>query len=187
MASQALMGGIRARQICVRDYVRAGPNPVVLDIGCGPGYTLTLFEYPEYYGFDISKSYISHARKTYAGRGHFFCQYFDAAVLDWLPKADIVLLMGLLHHLDDNEASQLLTLARAAMKPSARLYTLDGCFREAQSPIARYFLRKDRGAFVRDQTGYARLAGNVFRVVNCTIREDLFRIPYTTLIMECAL
>jgi SAM-dependent methyltransferase len=185
LLSQSLMGGIGARRKCVLEYVRPAPKLVVLDIGCGPGYTLPWFPEPQYYGFDISPRYIRYAKDRYGKQGHFFCQYFEDSILEWLPPADVVLLMGLVHHLDDNEAVQLFRTLKLGMKGEGRLFTLDGCYREGQSRIARRLLDMDRGRFIRDEQAYRALAARVFPTVAVSVREDFFRVPYTTVIMEC--
>jgi len=182
---QSLVGGIGARRKCVLQYVRPVPKLVVLDIGCGPAYMLPWFPKPQYYGFDVSEPYIRYAQHRYGERGHFFCQLFEDAALEWLPPVDVVLLMGLIHHLDDDETVQLLGRVKRAMKPEGRLFTLDGCYRPGQSRIARHFLDSDRGRFVRDEQAYLALAGRVFSNVHSSVREDFFRIPYTTIVMEC--
>jgi SAM-dependent methyltransferase len=182
---QRLVGGIGARRKCVLEYVRPAPKLVVVDIGCGPGYMLPWFPEPQYYGFDVSEQYIRYAQDRYGTRGHFYCQSFADETLEWLPRADVVLLMGLVHHLNDHEAIELLHRVKRGMKADGRLFTLDGCYREGQSGIARRFLDADRGRFIRDEQAYLALAGLVFTQVRGSIREDFFRVPYTTIVMEC--
>jgi SAM-dependent methyltransferase len=182
---QTLVGGVRARKRLVEDYIRPRSGLVVLDVGCGPGYTISYFPEPRYYGFDVCPEYINYARKRFAPRGQFYCQYFDEHVLEWLPPVDVVMLMGLIHHLDDRSASDLFNLTKRAMKTTGCLFTLDGCYRDNQSPIAREFLRRDRGQFIRDEKGYLDLARWTFPEVTPHVREDMFLIPYTTLILEC--
>lgn len=182
---QYLVGGIRARKRCISEHVRPAESLTVLDIGCGPGYAIQCFRRPQYYGFDPSPDYIRYAKTKFSPAGEFVCGYFDEAALHWLPQIDVVLLMGVLHHMDDRQAIELLTLARRAMKPAGRLFTLDGCYRPAQSWLERYFLDRDRGKYIRDEPSYRKLAGEVFRQVNVFYREDLFVIPQPTLIMEC--
>ena len=185
LAYQTVVGGIEARRKCVTQYVGSDRKQVVLDIGCGPGYALTWLVEPEYYGFDISKPYIEHAKNRFGAQGQFFCQPFGEQFLDRIPPADVALLMGVVHHLDDNETVALFRTIRRALKSGGRLLTLDGCYRDGQSSIARWLLRSDRGGFVRDEIGYRTLAGSVFSDVRSTVREDFFRIPYTTIVMEC--
>jgi hypothetical protein len=77
-------------------------------------------------------------------------------------------------------------LAKAALKKSGRLVTLDPCFVEGQSPIARFLLSRDRGQNVRDAEGYRALMSSTFDSMASHIRHDLNLFPYTHLIMECA-
>ena len=94
--------------------------------------------------------------------------------------------MGVLHHLDDHEASELFSIALSALKPGGRLITLDGVYAPRQSPIARFLLSKDRGEYVREQSAYETLAHKSFSTVKSSIIHNLTApIPYTHLIMEC--
>jgi hypothetical protein len=90
-----------------------------------------------------------------------------------------------LHHLDDDEAVALFRVARDAMKPGARLVTIDGVWTDAQSQVVKYLLARDRGRFVRTEAGYLDLASRVFSNIESSIRHDLLRIPYTVVILKC--
>lgn len=98
---------------------------------------------------------------------------------------DLVIASGILHHLNDTEALQLFELSYTALKPNGRLITFDGCYASKQSIISRYLLSCDRGRFVRDLGEYKRLARQYFVNVDHTIYNDLLRVPYTHLILEC--
>ena len=186
MAYQRLVGGVAAREICIRDYVQPVSGMVVLDIGCGPGYAVKCFPAPVYHGFDISPQYIDWANQRFSAHGRFYCAEFDESALKWLPKFDVVLMMGLLHHIDDQAVIRLLCLAQRAMAPQGRLVTMDGCYVEGQSRMARFVLESDRGRFTRTAAGYVELARSVFADVQSAIRHDLFLIPYTALVLRCA-
>jgi SAM-dependent methyltransferase len=178
---------MRARRVVIDDYVRPDPGLRVLDIGCGPAYTAGYFPEPEYFGFDISCPYIEFAKRRYSSRGQFFAQPFDEASLQWLPCFDIVLMLGLLHHLGDETARQLLGLVKRAMKPDGRLFTVDGFYEPGQPWFARYLLDRDRGKFIRNREAYIRLAHQTFGKVLASTRNDLFHIPYSAVILECRL
>jgi SAM-dependent methyltransferase len=185
LAYNFIVGGIAARKKCIRSYIPPTSGLTVLDIGCGPGYTITCFTDPVYYGFDIAPDYIAWARRKFAAHGNFYCQYFDEDALTWVPPVDVVLMMGVLHHMDNTAALDLLRLIRRTMKPGGVLLTLDGCYRPGQSRIAKFFLDEDRGRFIRDAAGYEDMARKVFKSVEIAVRDDLFLIPYTTMTLQC--
>jgi hypothetical protein len=65
------------------------------------------------------------------------------------------------------------------------MITNDGCHTAGQSAAERYLLSRDRGRFVRTQAEYEKLAHTWFPEVRANIRQDVLRIPYTHLILEC--
>lgn len=180
-----IIGGSRARVSFIRQYVKPKENDKVLDIGCGPGSILEFLPMVDYVGFDSNSDYIEAAKKRFDGR-EFMCKNVSRDAITG-SSFDLVLALGILHHLNDDEASQLLELAHNALRTGGRLVTLDGCYVKNQSKLARYLLSKDRGQFVRQADAYVTLARSVFSSIEVTIRHDLILpIPYTHIIMECA-
>jgi SAM-dependent methyltransferase len=184
---QEIMGSRMARTIFSAEYVRAKPGDAVLDIGCGTAELLRYLPSVEYHGFDPDPRYIDTARKKFRARPHctFTCAIIDEKLVGALPKFDIVLMIGVLHHLDDEEASHLAALAKAALKGTGRLVSLDPCLVEGQSAIARFLAKHDRGQHVRQREDYRTLMSAIFPSIATEIRHDLGRIPYTHLIMQC--
>ena len=182
---QNLLGSKRGRCRFVNEYVRARKGDRILDIGCGTAEILAWLPDVHYYGFDSSQKYIEAATAKFGGRGSFRCEDVNSANLMGLPKFDIVLALGVLHHLDDGGAAKLLGLAKSALKNNGRVITVDPCLVGGQSKIARFIINRDRGKFVRNLEGYLALVRPVFPQVDHVIRHDLIRIPYTHLILEC--
>jgi SAM-dependent methyltransferase len=175
----------RDPSLFARDHLRAREGDRLLDIGCGPADVVALLPQVEYVGFDANPQYIETAKRNYGDRGEFYCKRVSEESLSTHANFDIVLASGLLHHLDDEEGEQLFRIALAALRPGGRFVTLDGCYVDDQSPIARFLISRDRGRFVRDQQGYLGIATKVFSNIRPFVRHDLLRIPYTHLIMEC--
>ena len=179
-----IIGGNDARRYFVREHVRPRPNDRVLDIGCGPADILNFLPKVDYTGFDASADYIDAARRKFGARGRFFSSTVSSVSLE-TKDFDLVIVIGVLHHLDDTKALKLIELAHSALRQGGRLITIDGCYAPRQSVIARFFLDHDRGQHVRDQYGYEGLARKYFGNVTSTVRSDLLNIPYTHVILEC--
>jgi SAM-dependent methyltransferase len=173
------------RTLFVDGYVKPKFRDRILDIGCGPANIIKYLPDIDYTGIDISQKYIDSAIKRYGSRGSFLCENINNMSIEEFSEFDIVIASGVIHHLNDSEAFKLFDLARSTLKGGGRLITLDGCYVEGQSRIARFMLTKDRGQYVRTGDQYIELASRVFTNVNETIRTDLLRIPYTHIIMEC--
>jgi SAM-dependent methyltransferase len=182
---QHLMAVDRGRREFVRCYVRPKSGQWVLDIGCGTADILAYLPDVHYYGFDSSQEYIDAARQRFGNRAALACTRVSESALERIPKVDLALAIGVVHHLGNDEAVNLFQLANSALKRGGRLVTLDCCFVPGQSRIARFLIAHDRGQNVRDEQGYKSLAEGVFPTVKTYIRHDMARFPYTHLIMEC--
>lgn len=181
---QTMMGAHSSRKSFVKNYVRPFPGMKVLDIGCGPADILAYLPTVDYWGFDISGDYIRLARKRFGAVGQFHCRQFALEDLETLPLFDVVLASGLIHHLEDDEAINVMQLARRALKPGGRLLSIDPCLDPSQNLIARLLIRGDRGQNVRTRAGYEALARVVFESPRIEVRHRGW-IPYTHCFMEC--
>ena len=180
-----LIGANYRSRVLVSDYIRPQPGDRILDIGCGPGNMIPFLPQGQYLGVDANPSYIASARERYGHRGEFVCERVSHHSVQQFGAFDIVLALGLVHHLDDEEARDLFRLGHTALKPGGRMITNDGCYTANQSAAKRYLLSRDRGQYVRTQEEYEKLAYSWFPEVRTNIREDVLRIPYTHLILEC--
>ena len=179
-----LVGGPGWAKVLVGEYIRPKPGMRILEIGCGPGNIARYLTQYEYVGFDLNPKYIEVAKKRFP-KAQFVCQRVSQFSLAERQSFDVVLAIGILHHLDDAEAAQLFQIAHDALKPGAKLITFDGVWTNNQSAAARWILARDRGEHVRTEPEYVNLASYVFGKVRSTVRHDLLRIPYSHLILEC--
>jgi SAM-dependent methyltransferase len=176
-------GFFGARVRSIEAYLSLKPGDHVIDVGCGPGFIVShLPAGIRYDGIDIDHAYIGYAQHRFSSIGSFHCSQFDNDIAARLGPADVIMMNGLLHHLDDDAAVTVLHVACKSLKPGGVLFTLDGCFRDGQSQVAKWLLRSDRGRFVRTEAGYRRLLGTALANIRTYIREDLSLIPYTFVI-----
>lgn len=180
-----LTGAARSRDEIARRYLRLSGGERVLDIGCG---TALIFDHlPEvtYVGFDPSERYIESARERLGDRAELCTGTVNAATFGPDERFDVVMALGVVHHLDDDEAARLFALAGELLASSGRLVTVDACFLDSQSRASRFLVSRDRGQNVRTLDGYLELARQSFSVIETDTRSNLLRIPYTHAILEC--
>jgi cyclopropane fatty-acyl-phospholipid synthase-like methyltransferase len=183
---QRLIQNRKAQRRFVDRIVSVEPGMKVLDIGCGPAEILEdLPEGIDYVGYDMESKYIEFARQKYGSRGRFFCQRVSEQDMPEPGTYDRVLAIGLIHHLNDDEAKKLFQLAAHALKPGGAMVTNDNAYIDKQSPIARYIISHDRGRHTRTPEGYTKLAGTVFSQIETTLVHDMMKVPYTSFFMKC--
>lgn len=181
-----LLGSAENRKNFVKKYIQSADGAKILDIGCGTAEILNyLPENCNYIGFDQSSEYIAFAKDKYNTRGKFHCADISSYNAENLANFDIVLAIGVIHHLDDDEALRLFEIAHKALKKGGRLISMDGCFTEKQSYLKRFILKADRGKYVRDADGYLQIARKQFENQEVNIVEKSGILPYTYIIMTC--
>lgn len=160
---------------------RAGTR--VLDIGCGPA-ALYARLHPisapfEYVGIEPNCGYVERARRRFPSI-EMHCGTVSEAVESVTGTFDLIVLEGVLHHIDDSVAVEALTFARDRLAPGGRVVTLDVVLVERQHPIARALAKLDRGRNVRTLEGYRDLVGAVFGIDRTEVRHltGRLRVPY---------
>jgi SAM-dependent methyltransferase len=184
-AFQRAIGSPHVRHVLVDEYLRLQHGDRVLDIGCGPGAMRSEMGDVSYTGFDPSAAYISAARDLYGDAGTFFVGSIGDVSEKDLGTYDVVLAKSVLHHVDDEVASELFRLSSRVLEPTGKLVTSDCCYVSGQSGIARFVISRDRGRHVRSPEAYEKLARTSFGKVTVDVRHDLLRVPYTHAIMVC--
>jgi SAM-dependent methyltransferase len=135
----------------------AGPHSVVLDIGCGSGIAHDyLHGFCEYYGFDTDPVAINLAeQRARSSNIKYQCRLVTEDDIRRIRPTH-VLLSGLLHHLPDTEALNLLRMCGAAGSVS-RIATADTVYIPGQR-MSNLLAFLDRGRFVRNTAGFLALA-----------------------------
>jgi SAM-dependent methyltransferase len=165
-------------------YVRAQPGQRVLDIGCGTGILLGYLPAVEYVGFDPSDDYITSAQARPVRGARFFVGDVNDIDPASLGRFDVVVALGVLHHLDDTAAARLFDIA-ATVLDDGRLVTIDPCYSPNQSRLSRAVVARDRGGAVRTVDAYRALAARRFADVQTHEHHDLLTIPYSHVVLEC--
>ncbi|NQT12695.1 MAG: class I SAM-dependent methyltransferase [Planctomycetes bacterium] len=185
---QWLVGANSAKKWLAKNVWNIRDGQTIVDAGCGPGILVHyLPKAVNYFGFDISEPYISTAQSTFPDRGEFVCG--DAARFidekqELKGAVDIVLTFGVLHHLDDEAALELLRAAHQLLKSGGRYVSFEPTFLRHQQWLSRWVISMDRGQNVRHEHQWQRLVGSVFTNHETSIITGLYRIPFTSIIIE---
>jgi ubiquinone/menaquinone biosynthesis C-methylase UbiE len=180
---QKLMKGDKIRKKILTNVIKKN-NPHILDIGCGLGDSLDYINNAVYYGYDISKRYINHAKKKYKTKGNFICRNFTKKEIKKLPKFDYTLLIGILHHLTNKQIINLLKLIKIVLKKDGKIITLDPIYKDKQNFFAKFLISHDRGMNIKTKKKYLKLVGDLFKYKKCKTYNQSF-IPYTWFTMTC--
>jgi SAM-dependent methyltransferase len=187
---QTAVGSGRSKGWISTRFWNIAAGQKVVDIGCGPGNAIQhLPAGVKYVGFDISERYIAHAREKYADDPDKtflvgVAENFISSLPEQMRDADLVIINGLLHHLEDDEAVTALKLGYQALAPQGRLVCLEACFLIHQAPFSRWLLKRDRGQNVRSEPEWKALFARVFATFETFVLTGLLRIPYTHIIIE---
>jgi len=185
-AFQAAVGATALRRRLIQRHVRPKPNDKVIEIGCGSAPALHWLPNVEYIGFDVNAECIALARRTYGSRATFVVGDSYSVQNDLrFRNADIVMAIGLLHHLDDEDAANCIRFACEALKTNGRFVCHEPCWIPNQGAISKYVMSMDRGRNIRSEQQYRQLAVKVFKNVDAWIDTTPLRIPYVSIVLEC--
>lgn len=142
----------------------------ILDLGCSTGIAgqgICDVNKHKYVGIDLDKKYIDFAKKK--------CPKVDYRVMDGRKLEfpdhffDIVMFVGVLHHMDDQTAEACIKEVRRTLRPTGLLLIAEPVF-TPNSLISNLFLSIDRGQHIRESSDYLSLVKD-FGVV----RQRYFR------------
>lgn len=182
--SMALIRKPAAKHAWVRDFVRPRPQMRVLDVGSGTSSILAQLDRVRYVGIDPNGDYIEKARSRFGSRGDF--RVGTIADIPEVPgQFEVILALGLLHHLDDSEVRDFLEHAYKKLPAGGRLVTLDGGFVPNQSRASRFVVSRDRGGHVREMSRYADFAIAQGFDTRTFYTNSFLRIPYSHVTLIC--
>jgi SAM-dependent methyltransferase len=154
----------------------------VLDIGCGTGNFLQggYMKLPQnqYVGIDPSENYINSAKSNFP-EAVFHKGLVSEVELE--PKTfRLVVLSGVLHHLNDDEATEVIKYAKDKVIDGGYVVSVDPVVFDRQNWFARRFALADRGQHVRSPGKLTSIWQKSFDLseVSISLRSGYLRVPY---------
>ena len=151
---QSAVGATKTRKFLI-DAVSVWESPRnVIDLGCGTGFCLPRLKYTKsYLGVDYSSAYLEKAKKVQTQISTSFIKA-DLGDPKWadgitLSGPQVVLAMGLFHHLDDHEMVNLFMTLQELLPPKSSMISIDPVITDSSTRIAKWVAKNDRGKYVR--------------------------------------
>ena len=154
----------------------------MLDCGCGPGTYRRYLDTNNYIGIDINNKHIELAKKNYP-EDKFFAEDLINIENISLEKIDCVIMIGILHHLNDETCKKLFKNFYNMLSKNGAIYTLDPVYIKNQRLFAKFLASKDKGNYVREPELYLKLVSKEYNIKSYVI-DDLLRVPYDHYFMK---
>jgi len=187
---QDIVGGNAIRQRFFETCVPFSRGMRILEIGCGVGSNLDYIPAGvQYVGCDISERYIKQAIKAYGSRAEFYvCSVENMDSFPAIDSFDIILAIGVLHHIPDDLAALACSRASRHLRKTGLFISLDPCWMDDQSWLQRMVMRLDRGSYVRRTAGYVELLKPSFANVDTFILDtDTMIIPRSICVLKASI
>lgn len=144
----------------------------VLDAGCGTGTLAPMFPKEKYYGIDIDRDLILYAKRKYKG---YKFEVGNLTNFTSNEKFDLVLIVGVLHHLNDRDIGKFFNSLSRNLTNDARIIVIEAIFPLNKLNFVGYLLRYfDQGKFIRSTNEYKKLVKKKFRIIDCKLEREVF-------------
>lgn len=175
------------RKEFVETCIKPFPSLRVLDIGCGTGL---LYEeiskinpHVYYVGLDLNSSYVDYAALKYPN-AQFFCADVSNIAQIIQEKFNVIVILNVLHHLDDVSAEKLLQDCQQYLQENGRILTLDPVRTQKAPLMERLMIKYDRGKHIRTAEEYKKLGKTNFGKIVQEIKKGFLKTPMTVSILE---
>jgi len=184
--AQWAIGANRMMRVFANQHVRCTASDIVVDIGCGTGEMRSHLNPARYIGIEPNASYVDKSAASIGPSDEIVSAGVeDDGLRSRLPdQVDLVLMVGVLHHLDDDVACKAMQLAADLVRPGGRFVSIDPVLVDGQRRISHNLVKRDRGRNVRNAEQLRSVIAPSFPHVNITLRGDLLRLPYDHAIVE---
>jgi trans-aconitate methyltransferase len=184
---QSAVGATKTRKFLI-DAISIWESPKnVIDLGCGTGFCIPRLKYTNtYLGVDYSGRYLEKAMRVQTQISTSFMQA-DLGDPNWadgmlLSEPQVVLAMGLFHHLEDSKIVNLFMTLQEILPMKSSIVSIDPVITNSSTRIARWVAKNDRGKFLRTSNEIEEIVSKTKFTSNLKTFENQIRIPADTLV-----
>ncbi len=139
----------------ISDVLKGQKYNNVLDFGCGIGILAPLFSPKQYLGIDIDPRAITYAKRKYQ---EYTFRVGDVTKLRLHKGFDLIVVVGVLHHLNDRELQASLGVMKSLLMSNGKIIMIEAIPPIYKWNILSHILRSlDKGHYVRDVESYRSL------------------------------
>lgn len=180
LAQVALGGTYDKRRLALKHFDN---ERRVLEIGCAVGnvsMAFRSFSNITFVGVDVDADAIAVAKSMFRDDPRFrFVAGTAQSLIGREELFDLVLLAGVLHHVDDDGAVELVATAAELLVPGGSLVICDPLPPRASDPwFVRLYSRIERGAWVRDRDELIALTRSARSRLVVSDSEESFITPF---------
>jgi 2-polyprenyl-3-methyl-5-hydroxy-6-metoxy-1,4-benzoquinol methylase len=186
-AFKVLTRGDHTMRAMTDQYIQPQSGERILDVGCGYGDLSRCLRDVSYVGVDSNEDYIEFAQRDPVRGAVFVVGDVTELSEERYGRFDCAVLIGVLHHLSDNDATRTLKAITEILDPAGRLVAAEPVWEPSQRTTARVLAALDRGRYVREQERYNELVSRWFAKTVSEVRHDLFWFPYTHCMISATL
>lgn len=179
---QVASGSRSQKRYLFKTYLSLSKGMKLLDVGCGPAPDRDLLGEIQWTGIDHEERYVNYVKKVMPMGDNIILG--GVATLDQISEGefDVVLLSGVLHHIDDLSATLLLQNCHRILKPGGMVTAIDPVRTDHSSWLEKLLIESDRGEYIRTFDQYQTLFPASFHKKESFIEEGLSWLPQATLV-----
>lgn len=183
---KSLFGGTRGICHVVSEHLGSTQGQRVLDVGCGFADLRQCLDADEYVGVESDDAFVQAGARYLRPNDRLVNG--DARRLSelGLGEFDVVVALGFLHHLNDDDALVLLQSLRSVLLPTGRFFAIEPLRGPGQSVVERALYALDRGDYIRDEAAYLQLVQKEFPAVELNRRHRSLPLPYSHAVFVAA-
>ncbi|PIQ69049.1 MAG: hypothetical protein COV91_00985 [Candidatus Taylorbacteria bacterium CG11_big_fil_rev_8_21_14_0_20_46_11] len=177
---KVLEGNFRKQKKVISKYFAYQGNETVLDIGCGTGEFSPLLRDEGYTGLDITEANIAYASRHYPKKKFVVG---DARKFSFGDNSfDGVLVIGVLHHISDEDCLEVFGEIRRVLKNGGKLVIMEDTV--YKSMVSKLLRALDRGNHIRTFSAWKELLSGVFNVQDAFSFRTGVGCPYSAFIIK---